>query len=98
VQKYIKDFEGQFLNKTKEEEKKVRIEVMQNILENSKFENILRLYFDTEYPPSVFDRTRSNKEMFKNKYLLSIDGHSAAWKRPNLIMASNSALFKTTSK
>ena len=98
MHKYIEDFSGQFLHKNKEEERKARIEVMQNILENPKFENMLRLYFDTEYPPSVFDRVRNTKEMFQNKYLLSIDGHSAAWRRPNLIMASNSVLFKTTSK
>ena len=98
MHKYIEDFSGQFLNKNKEEERKARIEVMQNILENPKFENMLRLYFDTEYPPSVFHRVRNTKEMFQNKYLLSIDGHSAAWRRPNLIMASNSVLFKTTSK
>jgi len=30
--------------------------------------------------------------------LISIDGHSAAWKRPNTILASNSVLFKTTTK
>jgi hypothetical protein len=71
---------------------------MQKIIENPKFENMLRLFFDTEEPANAIDRVRNNEEMLKNKYLLSIDGHSASWKRPDLIMASNSVLFKTTSK
>jgi hypothetical protein len=71
---------------------------MQNVLENPKFENMLRLFYDTEYPANAMDRNRNNEEMLKNKYLLSIDGHSASWKRPDLILASNSVLFKTTSK
>jgi hypothetical protein len=71
---------------------------MQNVLENPKFENMLRLFYDTEYPANAMDRNRNNEEMLKNKYLLSIDGHSASWKRPDLIMASNSVLFKTTTK
>jgi len=36
---------------------------MQNILENPKFENMLRLFYDTEYPANVIDRLRFNEEM-----------------------------------
>ena len=32
------------------------------------------------------------------KYQLSVDGHTAAWKRPAMIMISNQVLFKTTTK
>ena len=71
---------------------------MQNILENTKFENMLRLFYDTEYPASAIDRVRNDEAMLQNKYLLSMDGHSASWKRPDLILASNSVLFKTTTK
>jgi len=71
---------------------------MQKVVENEKFLNMLRLFYDTEYPANVYDRARTEDEMLSHKYLLSIDGHSAAWKRPNMIMASNSVLFKTTTK
>lgn len=71
---------------------------MEKVVENAKFVNMLRLFYDTEYPESIYDRQRSNDDIFRRKYLLSVDGHSAAWQRPVMIMASNSVLFKTTTK
>ena len=59
---------------------------------------MLRKYFDAEYPPDIFDRFRSIDEALKYKYLISIDGMTAAWKRVPWIMQSDSVLFKTTTK
>jgi hypothetical protein len=47
---------------------------------------MLRKYFDAEYPPDIFDRFRSIDEALKYKYLISIDGMTAAWKRIPWIM------------
>lgn len=59
---------------------------------------MFRFWFDTEYPQDMFDRFRSLDEALWFKYLISIDGETAAWKRPEWIMASDSVLFKTTTK
>ena len=59
---------------------------------------MFRLYFDTEYPADVFDRFRTMEEALKYKFLVSIDGETAAWKRPEWIMISESVLLKTTTK
>lgn len=44
----------------------------------------------------MFDKTKTIEEHLQYKYLLSVDGKTASWKRPEWIMASNSLLFKTT--
>jgi len=69
-----------------------------SIFENGKVVGMFRTYFDTEYPPDIFDRFRGIDEALEYKYLISIDGETAAWKRPEWIMASESVLFKTTTK
>jgi hypothetical protein len=37
------------------------------------------------------------KSQLKYKYILSADGYAAAWRRPTLVLHSNSILFKTLS-
>jgi hypothetical protein len=68
------------------------------IFEHSKVLDLFRKFFDTEYPPDIFDRFRGIDEALQFKYLISIDGETAAWKRPEWIMASESVLFKTTTE
>ena len=57
---------------------------------------MLSLYYDTYLPSNQFDGYRTLDDHLKHKYLLSVEGNSAAWKRIPWIMASNSVLFKTT--
>ena len=71
---------------------------MKTVFLNPQVVKFFRLYCDTAFPPTIFDRYRVAAEALKYKYLISIDGNTAAWKRPEWIMASNSVLFKTTSK
>lgn len=37
--------------------------MMQKVVENDKFLNMLRLFYDTEYPASMFDRSRNVEEL-----------------------------------
>jgi hypothetical protein len=77
---------------------KGKIESMKNLLENPKLLSMLRNYYETDEPSSLYDRYRTEDDALKHKYLISLDGHSAAWKRPEMILASDSVLFKTTTK
>jgi hypothetical protein len=69
---------------------------MKTIFENPNVLGMFRFYFDSEYPPNMFDRFRGIDEALEFKYLISIDGETAAWKRPEWIMASDSVLLKPT--
>lgn len=71
---------------------------MKSIFENEKVLRMFKKYIDAEYPLDLFDRYRNTEESMEFKYLMSIDGMTAAWKRPSWIMASESVLFKTTTK
>jgi hypothetical protein len=57
---------------------------------------MFNLYFETYYPGNQYDTYKNINDHLQNKYLLSLDGFSGAWKRIPWIMASNSVLFKTT--
>jgi len=71
---------------------------MRSMFENPQVNKMFRLWFDTEYPTDMFDRFRGMIDALQYKYLISIDGETAAWKRPEWIMASDSVLFKTTTQ
>ena len=62
---------------------------------NEEDKNIFFSAFPKE-AKEIFDQTRSIEEHLHYKYLLSVDGSTASWKRPEWILASNSVLFKTT--
>ena len=71
---------------------------MKRTFQNAKVVSFFNFYYDTEYPKFMFDRFRGYNEALQYKYLISIDGETAAWKRPEWIMASQSVLVKTTTK
>lgn len=101
VQNNLDDFVPNYIENFKklcEVDEKAKIENMRGLLENPKLMSMLRMYYETDYPQNVLDRYRPETDSLKYKYLISVDGHSAAWKRPETIMASDSVLFKTTTK
>ena len=71
---------------------------MKRTFQNPNVVGFFRFFYDTECPLNMFDRFRGYDEALQYKYLISIDGETAAWKRPEWIMASQSVLMKTTTK
>jgi len=71
---------------------------MKRTFQNPRVVSFFTFFYDTEYPKNMFDRFRGYSEALQYKYLISIDGETAAWKRPEWIMASQSVLVKTTTK
>ena len=79
-------------------DKNATVAWMKKTFQNPKVTGFFKHFYDNEYPKTMFDRFRGYGEALQYKYLISIDGETAAWKRPEWIMASQSVLVKTTTK